>query len=32
MAEALSHLVYLEQKSEIQSEVREGVRYWIAAS
>jgi glyoxylase-like metal-dependent hydrolase (beta-lactamase superfamily II) len=32
MAEALSHLVYLEQKSEIQSGMRNGVRVWTAVS
>jgi glyoxylase-like metal-dependent hydrolase (beta-lactamase superfamily II) len=32
MAEGLSHLVYLEHQSEIRSELRDGVRYWIAPS
>lgn len=32
MAEALSHLVYLEQGGEVQTELRNGVRFWSAAS
>ena len=32
MAEALSHLVYLGQRGEVQTELRNGVRFWASAS